>query len=243
MDVHEWNDACCLNDAVDLALGTFDAMHWGHQKLLKPRLDRPLWVLYFRRSPAMYKKSELGTKMLRSEQQRLDILARLGVNGALCVDFSTKFSKMKAERFLAELTQRLTIDTLVVGEDFLFGNDRKTVLDLKRMAGVHKIKVEVHSFLTDDYGEKWSSSRLCEAVTMGDFAQVMLATGKPYALDLRFLPRQKNDTHYVYNLEPSDQVLPPVGEYLLTDGKKVVMASLYKLVSEDPLDQAIFNHT
>ncbi len=240
MDVYEWDDACCLHDVVDLALGTFDAIHWGHQKLLKTRPTRPLWVLYFRRVPSMLKNSP---KMLRSEKQRLDILARLGVNGALCLDFSPKFAKMKSETFLSELTKRLTLDTLVVGEDFTFGSDRKNALDLKRMAAVHEIKVEVYSFVTDSYGEKWSSSYLCSAITQGDFVAVMLATGRPYALDLRFLSRQKYDAYYVYNLQTSEQVLPPVGEYVLTSGKKVVIENPYKLVSKDPLDQAIFNYT
>jgi riboflavin kinase / FMN adenylyltransferase len=197
---------------ISLALGSFDAIHYGHQHLLQQRFDglEP-WVLYFRQA-AKAEQQPIFKEMVRSEQQRLDIFTQLTLKGAYALDFSEEIRTMDGISFMQKLIQRLHVKAMVVGSDFRFGYKAQTTAErLQAWAKSVGIIVKIVPII-NEAGElhKYSSSSLREAILQGDFAVVKKHSGYAYAIDLRGMPWVQKGNIWHYDLHSSKQILPNI---------------------------------
>ncbi|NIZ18731.1 hypothetical protein [Entomospira culicis] len=224
---------------LSLALGSFDAIHYGHQDLLKEKIDSlERWVLYFRLAPQALRQTTFQG-MVRSEAQRLEIFANLGLDGALSLDFSPEISKMNGIDFLEELYQKVAMKQLIIGEDFRLGKGAQvTHTEIKAWAKTKAINVSIHPLRYEaGEGDKYSSSTLREAVLSRNFALIEATSGYGYAIDLRHLDCYQAEGAWHYRLESSEQVLPPDGRYQTVEGIEIVKKEGL-LVSAIQLEQA-----
>jgi riboflavin kinase/FMN adenylyltransferase len=201
-----------------ITIGAFDGIHLGHQRLLSEISAGPAGVLpvvvTFTRSPASVRAPERFPGTILTHRQKMERMAERGVGGVILIDFSDEMSNLSGEAFVRLLRQNLTIQRIVVGQNFRFGKKRTSGTDdLKEMLSATGTQLLVtepvlwHSRMV-------SSSRVREAVAGGNLAEAGEMLGVAHTLDLRETPRHPaGGSGAKFSRADIGQVLPPPGEY------------------------------
>lgn len=220
-----------------IALGNFDGIHRGHERVLQPilaasRLDQldqdasanpPLHatVVTFNPHPREFfsgQKKKLLTPLAEKVQQ----LERLGVEQLVLLPFDRELATLSPQQFFeAILVEQLQAVQISVGEDFRFGHQRAgTAADLQAIARQFGIQVTITSLQTcANKGDnlRISSSLICQALEQGDIPTANRMLGRPYTLSGIVVEGQKLGRRIGFptaNLHlPADKFLPRYGVY------------------------------
>ncbi|WP_310497545.1 bifunctional riboflavin kinase/FMN adenylyltransferase, partial [Sandarakinorhabdus sp.] len=157
------------------ALGNFDGFHAGHQCVVGTARDAarargvPALVATFDPHPARLFQPGLPPFALTSIEQRCDLFAEFGMDGAVVMPFDRALAALSAEEFVTEwLVDRLGVSGVVTGGDFTFGKGRSgTVADLARLGAAHGFSAAVVAPV-DDGGGTISSTRVRAALREAD---------------------------------------------------------------------------
>ena len=105
-----------------VALGVFDGLHLGHRNILQAVVKKAnlikgtSLVLTFFPHPQ-------GKESLYSLKHRLRLIAELGVDICMVINFSCSFAKISAQDFIAKiLVKKIGVNFVYVGRNFRFGN-------------------------------------------------------------------------------------------------------------------------
>ena len=125
-----------------VTIGAYDGVHLGHRTVIdevKRRADElgaASVVVTFDRHPAEVVRPESAPKLLTDLEQRLELLASTGIAATLVLPFDAERATESAEEFIQEvLVDCLRVRSVVVGEDFHFGKNRRGNVDLLRSLG------------------------------------------------------------------------------------------------------------
>jgi riboflavin kinase/FMN adenylyltransferase len=205
-----------------LTVGVFDGLHLGHRRLLEqiavgfPAVH-PV-VVTFSASPAAVQNPTSFPGSILTLRQKLERLETLGAEAVVVVDFSDEMSNLSGEAFVRHLRQNLTIQKIVVGQNFRFGKKRTSGTDdLKEMLSGTEIQLLVADPVRDA-GEPVSSSRIRSAVQDGRMAEAARMLGAPHELDLRDLRVQANGAGIRVSRNHVHQVLPRAGTFAVVIG-------------------------
>ncbi len=222
MEIIRWEIINTGKDALDtpvvLSIGVFDALHIGHQKLIKAVVHNSFHalsvILTFIQSPDVVLSSIPNKGTVLSYNQKIVKLESLDIALVVLIDFSYEFSKLTGEEFIQQIISRLDIKKLVVGYNFYFGRGRDTdVIQLKNMLEGSAIQVEViqPSLYLD---EVISSSRIREAIIQGRFDEVKDMLAAEYRLDLSSVTELAHGGGWAsIRRQYITQVLPQEGHY------------------------------
>ncbi|GGM00674.1 riboflavin biosynthesis protein RibF [Deinococcus aerophilus] len=161
-----------------VAVGSFDGVHLGHQALVaqlkaKARQHRVPCVVYTFDPPTRVLTQ--GVEFLSTLPEKLELLARYGVDETIAMSFTPDFAARPKEAFLGDL-RTLRPRTLVVGEDFHFGRGRAGgVADLKTVAD-EVVALPMHQL----GGEDIKSTRIRELLQVGDVDGAGRLLGRHY---------------------------------------------------------------
>jgi riboflavin kinase / FMN adenylyltransferase len=173
-----------------VAIGVFDGVHLGHQHVLAEarRLAaerRALSaVVTFDRHPAAVVRPASAPKLLTDLEQRLELLAALGMDLTYVVSFDEARSKESAEDFIAAvLVDCLAAKAVVVGADFHFGHERRGTVALLREVGRQAgFEVDGIELLAskEEGATAISSTAIRAALAAGDLASANRMLGRPH---------------------------------------------------------------
>jgi riboflavin kinase/FMN adenylyltransferase len=171
-----------------IAIGSFDGVHLGHQAILAhvARKARSLGlkaaVLTFEPLPREFLRPAAAPPRLTSLAERLDALARAGIELAYVQRFDPAFAAITAEEFEERLPGRYGARWVMVGEDFRYGARRMGDLQSLADAGARLgFEVAVIPAIAVG-GERISSTRVREALREGNLAEAARLLGRPYAI-------------------------------------------------------------
>ncbi len=139
-----------------IAIGTFDGVHLGHQKIIDvllaeaKKLDATPMVVTFFPHPTHILTPDKPLKMINSIDERIDLLKEKGVQTVVVKEFTKEFSKTPAVDFIKnELLQKYNMHTLIVGYDHSFGKDKEgDYTALKKYSEQHNFKIKQVSAFT-----------------------------------------------------------------------------------------------
>lgn len=162
-----------------VAIGNFDGVHRGHRAVLDAALglghgtQHPVFAMSFEPHPRTVFTPSKPVFRLTPPQQKVDMLRRCGLDGALILPFTREFAGLEASVFVEDiLINRLGISHAVTGYDFHFGRARQGTPDYLRMAGAaHGFGVTIVQREEDEGAEVISSSRIRDSLAEGDIAQ------------------------------------------------------------------------
>lgn len=172
------------------ALGNFDGVHLGHQKVIEAavceglRLALPVHALTFDPHPhAVFQKDERPFLLTLPEAKRR-LLLTAGANDVVTLPFTPAFAALAPDAFVKEvLLGACQAAHVVVGFDFAFGcgrgGDERTLRQGLEPQGIGVTSVPPQR---DAGGEIISSSRLRAAVHKGDVVAAAKLLGRPFAL-------------------------------------------------------------
>ena len=119
-----------------VAIGTFDGVHVGHQAVVRAAVEAgPLpTVLTFHPHP----REVLGNQvsLLSTLERRLELLAELGVEETLVVEFTPAVAGLEPEEFADAYLRAIGAELVAAGESFRFGRARRGDLALLERAGL-----------------------------------------------------------------------------------------------------------
>ena len=193
MTILGWDDLLArrppLDRPVRLSVGVFDGLHVGHRRLLAditagPSGLLPL-VITFSRSTVFLRSADPFPGSILSFAQKMERIGSLGVGAAVVIDFSEEMSNLSGEAFVRLLKENLTIQKIVVGQNFRFGKKRTSGTDdLKEMLSATGIEVLVTEPVLFG-GSMVSSSRIRAAIRGGGLSEAREMLACRHAIDLR----------------------------------------------------------
>lgn len=206
-----------------VSIGAFDGVHRGHQAILgrtvelARRTGRRAVALTFDPHPAVVVKPDRAPTMLMTLDQRLERLAALGLDAAVVAPFTSDFSRLSPEEFVAgPLVERLGAGAVVVGDNFRFG--RRGAGDVAALGVFGRrfgFTVEAVAAVRLG-GEVVSSTRIREAVRAGKVAPARRLLGVFFALRGDVVSGRgigSKQTVPTLNLSPWTELLPADGVY------------------------------
>src|SRR5699024_5840495 len=115
-----------------VTIGAYDGVHLGHRAVIDEvaRLagERGLQtvVVTFDRHPASVVRPDIAPRLLTDLDQKLELLADAGVDATYIIQFDEERARESAEDFIDDLlVARLDARSVVVGDDFRFGHNRR----------------------------------------------------------------------------------------------------------------------
>lgn len=133
-----------------VTIGKFDGIHKGHEALIdkcvsyskKEKLTNIVFT--FRNSPVSY-FSNIVTREIITESEKMNKLSLLGVNVVIDVPFNEDMAEISAEDFVKEiLVNKLGAKKLIIGHDFAFAKNREgTPPVLKILGKKYGFEVEI----------------------------------------------------------------------------------------------------
>jgi len=177
---------------VALTVGNFDGVHLGHQAMLAElqraagRLGLPACVLTFEPHPREFFAPDKAPVRLTSLREKLELLAKCGVDRVHICRFNYRFAQIAAEDFISEVVARgLGARWVLVGDDFRFGARRAGDFVMLKQAAP-RLGFEVTalaSFALE--GERVSSSAVRNALADGDLDRAGRLLGRAYSISGR----------------------------------------------------------
>jgi len=126
-----------------LAIGNFDGAHRGHQKVFlnaknfAKKNKIKFGILTFDPLPVMFFNKKIKNYRLTSEENKLHLLKKYGVDFVVKIKFNRKFSKISAENFIKNIIyKKINPKFIFVSNNFKFGNKRKGNIYLLKKFGI-----------------------------------------------------------------------------------------------------------
>ncbi|MEB3225156.1 MAG: bifunctional riboflavin kinase/FAD synthetase [Synechococcus sp.] len=188
-----------------IALGNFDGIHRGHQRVISPAVAQ---ARTFSQSPRAVPKGDRRSPssrvyatvvtfdphpreffsgnpqhLLTPLGEKQEILAQCGIEQLILLSFDRELAALTPQEFVAEiLVKQLQTQSISVGADFSFGRDRSgNAEDLKAIAQTFGIKVHITP-LCLEADTRVSSSAIREALAAGKISYANQLLGRPYRL-------------------------------------------------------------
>lgn len=209
-------------DGCAVTMGVFDGVHRGHAALIAAttRWARahgvPAVAVTFDPHPAALLAPQHMPPMLCTLAHRVERLLRLGIDYVVVQPFTSAFAQWSAEEFINRvLNQALQARAVVVGDDFRFGRARHGSVETLRAAGLFEV-ITVAS-VSDEAGERISSTRIRELIQAGELEQAHALLGEPLqwtGVAVRGDGRGRGFGYPTANLVPVEPLItPPSGVY------------------------------
>ena len=206
-----------------LALGNFDGLHRGHMKIVDrvrrragERGGTPA-AMTFDPHPPRVVRPDKAPPLLMTTSQRLEALARAGMQGVAVVRFTPELSQWDPETFVRTvLVEWLRVVEVWVGANFLFGHDRAGTFTVLRALGArYGFRAEkIDAVRYKDFVV--SSTRIRRLVSEGRVDEAGALLGHHYFIDgtvTRGAGRGRELGFPTANLTTENELLPPAGVY------------------------------
>lgn len=146
------------------------------------------------------------------------LLAQLGIQQLVLLPFDQALANLTPEDFVVKLLiEQLQAKSISVGSDFRFGKGRSgDAAGLSAIASQYGIPV-IQAPLREEAGARISSSRIRQALQLGELDMAAHLLGRPYSLTGKVVPGQQLGRTLGFptaNLKlPPDKYLPRMGVY------------------------------
>ncbi|MBW7841941.1 MAG: bifunctional riboflavin kinase/FAD synthetase [Ignavibacterium sp.] len=240
-----------------LTLGTFDGIHPGHLKIIdrlvscsKEKGCRSV-VITFYPHPRTILGNDNSVKMLTTQEEKIELLEKLGVENLLIINFTKEFASLSAEDFIYDyLINGIGLTEIVLGHDHHFGKGRRGNAELLQKIADKEgfIVTKAEAFMID--GEAVSSTKIRNAIAEGDIIRANKLLGRNYEFSGIVVGGDKRGRELGFptaniKLSSQEKLLPASGVYavkvmvenerhtgLLSIGKRPTFYNQGELVSE-----------
>ena len=206
-----------------LAMGCFDGVHIGHQKVISAAVEQAkehggkAWVFTFNPHPAKLLCPDKAPPLISAEPCRLRQFEALGVNGIIEIPFTRDYAQLSPEAFLTDLIEQVpNLSGIVCGQDWSFGHRASgTFQTLETFGKQHGFTATGVTHVLDKNG-KISSTDIRNAVLEGNIPEAERMLGRPFSLFGTVIQGNKIGRELGFptaNIDPLNELLPGPGVY------------------------------
>ena len=221
-----------MRKAIAATIGFFDGVHQGHRHLLRQleglaaanRLV-PMAVT-FDCHPRTVVQKNFVPSLLTTQEEKLALLSEAFSGEVVVLPFTQELSTLSAREFMASvLREKLNTELLLMGYNHHFGHGGGTQEEYQAWGRETGIKVCLADALE---GEKVSSSRIRDLISLGDIEKANTMLGYPYFMTGKVTEGKQIGRRIGFptaNLSlPEQKLLPACGVYavwvIMPDGTK-----------------------
>ena len=210
-----------------IALGVFDGVHLGHQKLIKLTSDNAKKndgisiVATFDPHPDKIINPESNVFLLTTLEEKINLIRSLDIDVFLIIRFNKTMSKMLPEDFISEiLVNSLQIKELFVGFNYKFGFQGKGNTDILRKYGkYYKFKTNILNPIVLN-NTIISSTVIKDYIKLGEIVKARKLLGYNITISGKVISGKGRGRKLLNfataNIEiPTDKVVPVNGVYLV----------------------------
>ena len=219
-----------------VTIGTFDGVHHGHQQILQKVVDRAKTenlttvLLTFFPHPRMVLQPEYDLKLINTIDERVDLVAKTGVEHMIIHPFSKEFSRTSAREYVKDiLVDQLNAAVVVIGYDHHYGRNRSANIDnLRQDAEDYSFElIEITKEEIDEVAV--SSTKIRSAINDGEIQIANQYLGRAFSIHGSIVKGKQIGRTINYptaNLEVAEKykLIPKMGVYITSsviDGKHV----------------------
>ena len=203
-----------LPEPVCAAIGNFDGVHLGHQKLIDEckRHGYKSAVLTFYPHPSVFLKKIPNYPLITPLEKKTDIISRLGVDYLIVVEFDDEISQMPKDEFI-QIMKYMNIKSCVCGYDFTFGRRAEgNISDLIKEFEFYEVK----KFIFDDV--RVSSTYIRELLSDGNVHEANRLLGRTFSITGKVKYGNQKGRFLGFptaniQLDDTDKLLPADGVY------------------------------
>jgi len=221
-----------MRKAIAATIGFFDGVHQGHRHLLRQleglaaanRLV-PMAVT-FECHPRTVVQKNFVPSLLTTQEEKLALLSEAFSGEVVVLPFTQELSTLSAREFMASvLREKLNTELLLMGYNHHFGHGGGTQEEYQAWGRETGIKVCLADALE---GEKVSSSRIRDLISLGEIEKANTMLGYPYFMTGKVTEGKQIGRRIGFptaNLSlPEQKLLPACGVYavwvIMPDGTK-----------------------
>ncbi|WP_310556104.1 bifunctional riboflavin kinase/FAD synthetase [Flavobacterium sp.] len=210
-----------------VTLGTFDGVHLGHQKIINRLLNSlenqnlESVVLTFTQHPRNVLYTETKIKLLNTNEEKVQLLEKKGVNNLIIQNFDTAFSELSGEEFVKNiLVEKLNIQKIIIGYDHRFGKNRLSDIHDLIYFG-KKYHFDVEQISAQEINDiSISSTQIRKSISEGNIKLANQYLGYNYTfsgivVSGRQLGRTINFPTANLVLENNQKITPKIGVYIV----------------------------
>ena len=210
-----------------IALGVFDGVHLGHQKLVKLTVakarknDGISMVATFDPHPDKIINPESNVFLLTTLEERINLIKELGVDVFLVIKFNKMMSRIPPEDFIGKiLVDSLLVKELFVGFNYKFGFQGKGNTDvLTKYSKFYNFKTNILKPIAVD-NTIISSTRIKDYIKSGKIEKAKKLLGHDITISGKVVSGKSRGKRLLNfataNIEvPSYKIIPVNGVYLV----------------------------
>jgi|TARA_B100001094_G_C18133857_1_gene773844 riboflavin kinase / FMN adenylyltransferase len=206
-----------------IAIGNFDGLHLGHQKVLKEaklkakKNKLKFGLVTFEPVPVMYFNPEIKNHRINNYEQKLYYLKKLNLDFIVIIKFNKSFSRIFAKDFIKDIIfNKLNANYIFVSKNFRFGKKRKgNVRILKEYEDHYFFK----TIITSPYKKNKkiiSSSLIRKKIKQGKIIETRDLLGRNWSIEGKVVKGNQRGRKIGFptcNIRLNDYVLPKLGVY------------------------------
>jgi len=211
---------------VFLTVGTFDGIHFGHQKLIEHLNDSAKSkngesvILTFSPHPRTVLFPENNSlKLINTLDEKIERLNHCGIDHLIIYPFTKEFSRISALEYVRDfLVKELKISTLIIGYDHQFGRNREGNFEyLKELSELYNF--EVVEISAQDINEiNVSSTKIRNAIESGEIHLANQYLGYSFSITGKVIEGKRIGNTIGYptaniSVEDSLKIIPSNGAY------------------------------
>ena len=213
-----------MRKSVAVTIGFFDGVHRGHRYLLKQLEELasaggllPMAVT-FDCHPRKVIQKDFAPLLLTTQEEKLALLSEVFCGEVAVLPFTLELSELTAKEFMQSvLRDRLHAELLLMGYDHHFGHGGGTQAEYEAWGQETRIKV-CFAYALD--GEKVSSSRIRNLISLGEMEKANSMLGYSYSLTGKVVGGKQIGRRMGFptaNLSvPQQKLLPANGVYAVS---------------------------
>ena len=206
-----------------IAIGNFDGIHLGHQKVLKHARQKAkkkklkFGLVTFEPIPVMFFNKKIKSHRINNIYQKKSYLKKLNLDFLIIINFNKSFSKLSAKEFIKKIIfMKLNSKYVFVSKNFKFGNKRLgNIKTLKNYEKNYSYKVIITPPLKKS--KKIISSTLIRRnILKGNFGRVKNLLGRNWCVEgevIKGLQRGRKMGFPTCNLKLNNYIVPRLGVY------------------------------
>ena len=219
-----------------LAIGNFDGVHLGHQKVFKKAKDIAkrkkikFGVMTFTPLPIMFFNKKIKNYRISSENQKIKLLEKYKSNFMIKLRFNKYLSNMSAENFLKKIIfKRINPKYILVSNNFKFGKNRKgNISMLKKFSKKYDYNLVNTSPVNYD-NKIVSSTRIRKFIESGNLFLANKLLTRTWVIEEKVQKGKKIGKKLGYptcNIDIGSYVTPKIGVYavkiIIENEKKIL---------------------
>lgn len=212
-------------DEIVLALGYFDGIHKGHQKVINKAIeisDKLMLksaVMTFDPHPLVVLRNQKEIDYLTPLEEKIRLIEKLNVDILFIVEFTKDFASLTPQQFVDEYIINMNVKHVVAGFDFTYGHLGKGTMETLSFHSRNQFSQTTVEKQTD-HDRKISSTLIRDVIRSGDVTYASTLLGRPYSVSGTVIHGDKRGRTIGFptaNIGVDDDLLvPPTGVYAVS---------------------------